>query len=163
MILIKLLTSYSHVLGNISQKSLVFHRKSWYMYQYFTEKANGTLFWVLNCRESINCIISLRKSGVFFYRESLRYFTENILVFLTESTILSLPVPELASDSASTSDSEEGVGGWIVFSLIFSVRLEKARTRSWRYWLRLLLTFDKLLLLTKQGIETLNFSSIISN
>lgn len=41
MILIKLLTSYSHVLGNISQKSLVFHRKTWY--QYFTEKANMVL------------------------------------------------------------------------------------------------------------------------
>lgn len=75
MILIKLhvLTSYSHVLGNISQKSLVFHRKTWY--QYFTEEANAII--LVFCKESISNTISLRKSG-FFYRESLRYFTENI-------------------------------------------------------------------------------------
>lgn len=77
MILIKLhvLTSYSHVLGNISQKSLVFHRKTWY--QYFTEKANMALV-LSTLQRKHKLYYFIEKVWGFFYRESLRFLTENI-------------------------------------------------------------------------------------
>lgn len=64
----------------------IFHRKAWY----FTEKLGTSilqrkliwyLFWVL-CRESINCIISLRKSGVFFLQREPEVSYRKHLVFL---------------------------------------------------------------------------------
>lgn len=77
MILIKLhvLTSYSHVLGNISQKSLVFHRKTWY--QYFTEKANMVLV-LSTLQRKHKLYYFIEKVWGVFYRESLRFLTENI-------------------------------------------------------------------------------------
>lgn len=63
----------------------IFHRKAWY----FTEKLGTSilqrkliwyLFWVL-CRESINCIISLRKSGVFFTERAWGFLQKTFSLF----------------------------------------------------------------------------------
>lgn len=62
----------------------IFHRKAWY----FTEKLGTSilqrkliwyLFWVL-CRESINCIISLRKSGGFFTERAWGFLQKTFTV-----------------------------------------------------------------------------------